>query len=114
MDTRSRHTPARGRGARQISEEVRLAPRRELAEWSALLTRRLQHRVAEERRLRCSWTLPERAPYARSSNGAEQRRDHAARKRPVGGQGEMELRARTRLERKYADERSIFVEQAAA
>lgn len=78
------------------------------------LARGLQYRMAEKRGLRSSWALPESAPLARSRDGAKQRRNHGARKRPVSGQGEMQLRSGTCLEREQADERPFFIEQTAA
>ena len=78
------------------------------------LTCRLQHRMAEEWRLRSSRLLPEGVPLGRSRNGAKQRRNHGPGESPVGGQGEMQLRARACPEREEADERAFVVEQTAA
>ena len=80
---------------------------------ASALARCLQHRVTEEGWLSCSWAFPKRAALCRNRDRAQQRRDHRARKDPIRGQGEMELRAGTCLEGEQTNERSFFIEQAA-
>ena len=82
------------------------------AERSAL-TRCLKDRVTEEGWLRCSRALPKGAALGGNRDSAKKRRNHAAGQRPIGGQGEIQLRARARPEGEEASERAFRVEQPA-